>query len=136
MTTQNIPLLSAMNAKMQYLEKRNEVISQNIANADTPKYRARDLTKVDFGTVLKDLIDSDKVHIETTHPGHMPQPDAVEKARNQKQKVTYEVAPDDNAVILEEQMVKATEINMDFNLLTNLMRKQSGMIRTALGRSQ
>ncbi len=136
MTTQNIPLLSAMNAKMQYLEKRNEVISQNIANADTPKYRARDLTKVDFGTVLKDLIDSDKVHIETTHPGHMPQPDAVEKARNQKQKVTYEVAPDDNAVILEEQMVKATEINMDFNLLTNLMRKQSGMIRTALGRNQ
>lgn len=136
MTTQNIPLLQAMNAKMQYLEKRNNVVSQNIANADTPKYRARDLTEVDFGTVLKKLTNTNRVHLDTTSPGHMPHPDAVEKARNQKQKVTYEVAPDNNAVILEEQMVKATQINMDFNLLTNLMRKQSGMIRTALGRQQ
>lgn len=136
MTTQNIPLLRAMNAKMQYLEKRNEVVSQNIANADTPKYRARDLTPVDFGTVLKKLTDSNRVSLETTHPGHMPNPNAIERTRNQKQKITYEVAPAENAVILEEQMVKATEINMDFNLLTNLMRKQSGMIRTALGRSQ
>lgn len=136
MTTQNIPLFQAMNAKLNYLDMRQNVLSQNIANADTPKYKARDLTKIDFGTVLHDLVEAKNIRMETTHPGHMPQPNAVEQARNMKQKITYEVSPDKNAIVLEEQMVKATQVNMDYNLLTNLMRKQSGMIRTALGRQQ
>jgi flagellar basal-body rod protein FlgB len=124
-----------MGAKMNYLETRNNVISQNIANADTPQYRPRDLTEVDFGSVLKELTGSKKVRLDTTNPGHMPQPNSIEQTRNQKQKLTYEVAPDGNAVIVEEQMVKATQVNMDYSMLTNLMRKQAGMIRTALGRS-
>ena len=136
MTIQNIPLFQAMGAKMNYLETRQTVLSQNIANADTPNYRARDLTKIDFGTVLDKLIDDKNIHLETTNPAHMPQPDSIEQTHNRKQKITYEVAPAGNAIVLEEQMVKATEVNMDYNLLTNLMRKQAGMIRTALGRSQ
>ncbi|MCB1530653.1 MAG: flagellar basal body rod protein FlgB [Rhodospirillales bacterium] len=136
MTLQNIPLLQAMGAKMQYLSMRQDVLAQNIANADTPKYRARDLTKVDFGSVLEDVIDSDRVRMEKTHPGHMPSPDVTKSSKNQKQKITYEVAPAGNAVIVEEQMVKATQTTMDFNLMTNLMRKQTGMIRIALGRGQ
>jgi flagellar basal-body rod protein FlgB len=136
MTIQNIPLFQALGAKMNYLETRQSVLSQNIANADTPEYRPRDLTEVDFGSVLKDLTDSNKVRLETTNPGHMPQPDSIEQTRNRKQKLTYEVAPAGNAVILEEQMVKATQVNMDYNLITNLMHKQAGMIRTALGRGQ
>lgn len=135
MTTQNIPLFQAMRAKMNYLEMHQTVLAQNIANADTPKYQARELSKIDFGTVLKDLVDTKNVRMETTHPGHMPQPNAIEQARNLKQKITYEVSPDKNAIILEEQMVKANQVNMDYNLLTNLIRKQSGMIRTALGRN-
>lgn len=135
MTIQNIPLFQAMGAKMNYLEKRQEVISQNIANADTPEYRAHDLTKVDFGSVLEDLMQSNRVRMETTQPGHMPQPNAIEQTRDRKQKITYEVAPAGNAVILEEQMVNATKVNTDYSMLTNLMRKQAGMIRTALGRN-
>jgi flagellar basal-body rod protein FlgB len=136
MTLQNIPLLQAMNAKMQYLSKRQDVLAQNIANADTPNYRARDLTKVDFGAVLKDVTGSQKIRMEKTNPAHMTSPDITQQSRNKKQKIIYEVAPAGNAVIVEEQMVKATQTTMDFNLMTNLMRKQSGMIRTALGRGQ
>jgi flagellar basal-body rod protein FlgB len=66
----------------------------------------------------------------------MPPPGEIETAKDAKQKITYEVAPAGNAVIIEEQMVKANETNMEYTLLTNLMRKQSGMIRTALGRGQ
>lgn len=136
MTLQNIPLMKAMSAKMNYLEKRQGVLSENIANADTPNYRARDLTKVDFGSVLKDVVKTDRVRLATTQPGHMPPPGEIETAKDAKQKITYEVAPAGNAVIIEEQMVKANETNMEYTLLTNLMRKQSGMIRTALGRGQ
>lgn len=134
MTLQNIPLIKAMGAKMMYLEKRQAVLAQNIANADTPSYRAKDLTKVDFGSVLKDVGSTHRVRLETTQAGHMPAPNEIETAKNKKQRFTYEIAPVGNAVILEEQMIKANETTMDFTLLSNLIRKQGGMIRTALGR--
>ena len=46
---------------------------------------------------------------------------------------TYETTPDGNAVILEEQMAKATETALDYQLTSNLYRKYLGMIRIALG---
>ena len=45
----------------------------------------------------------------------------------------YETTPDGNAVILEEQMAKATETALDFQLTSNLYRKYVGMMRIALG---
>src|SRR5687767_10516238 len=109
MTIQNIPLMKAMSAKMVYLEQRQGILAQNIANSDTPNYRAHDLTEVDFGTVLKKLTNSHHLRMTTTNASHMPAPGQVEQARDMKQKITYEVAPAGNAVILEEQMVKANE---------------------------
>ncbi len=136
MSMSNLPLMKAISAKVDYLYKRNEVISTNIANADTPGYQSRDLTKVDFGTVLKNMTGNTlgNVAIETTNPMHLPGPDAVRSARDPKDKLTYEVAPAGNGVILEEQMVKASETMMDYNMLLNLSRKQSNMMKIALGR--
>jgi flagellar basal-body rod protein FlgB len=134
MSISNLPLMRAMNAKMDYLDKRQMILSQNIANADTPDYQSRDLSKVDFGAVLKNVTDSNKVRIETTNPRHMPGLDAVKNAKDNKDKLSYEVAPDKNGVVLEEQMVKANETQMDYSLITNLMSKQSAMFRIALGR--
>ena len=132
----DIPLLQAMGAKMGYLDRRQSVISQNIANADTPNYRARDLTEVDFGSVLKDVA-SKSLRLEKTDAKHQSlSGDIATNPKETKRKITYEVAPAGNSVIIEEQMVKATQVNMDYSLLTNLMRKNVNMIRTALGRGQ
>jgi len=135
MSISNLPLMKAMAAKMDYLDKRQAILSQNIANADTPKYQPKDLTEVDFGSVLKNLTDSKRISLVTTQPGHMPDPSKIDRSKEVKDRLTYEVAPDKNGVVLEEQMVKATKTQMDYNLLTNLMTKQSTMYRTALGRN-
>ncbi|PZQ48453.1 MAG: flagellar basal body rod protein FlgB [Micavibrio aeruginosavorus] len=134
MSIQNLPLMKAMTAKMEYLDKRQGIIADNIANADTPKYQSKDLTKVDFGAVLSKITDSKKVTLETTNPLHMPNPDAVANAKDRKDKLTYEVAPDKNGVIIEEQMVKSGETQMDYNLMTSLMTKTANMYKIALGR--
>lgn len=139
MSLTNTPLFHAMKAKMVYLDQRQAVLAQNIANADTPNYRARDLTEIDFGTVLdKTISNGDKmgvrpVSLQTTQPGHMPMADVTRQADERKARITYEVAPADNSVIIEEQMVKANKVQMDYNLVTNLMRKNSNMFRIALG---
>lgn len=136
MSIQNVPLMKAMAGKMRYMDERQGLLAQNIANADTPGYNSQDLTKVDFGAVLKTVTGMNKIRVETTNPGHMPGPNAVDNAKDVKDKVVYEVAPDGNGVIIEEQMVKANQTMMDYNLMTNLMTKQVAMYRMALGRQQ
>jgi len=129
--------MKAIGAKISYLDKRQGIIAQNIANADTPGYVSKDLTEVNFGAMLKKIGSGTKrVSLETTNPGHMPNPNMVDTSKNAKDRLVYEVAPDKNTVILEEQMVKSAKTQMDYNLLINLSSKQSAMFRTALGRQQ
>lgn len=118
---------------MDYLDTKQKVIAQNISNADTPNYRAREISDVDFGRVLSDVTGSKKVRMASTNAGHMPAAGEVSKGKNVKQKTTYEVAPSENSVILEEQMMRANETSIDHTLMMNIMRKNIGMIRTALG---
>ncbi len=135
MDIKNIALFQAMGAKMNYLSTRQGVLAQNIANADTPDYRPRDLTEVDFGAVLKNVTGSKKIRMEKTSPGHIMPGGNLGSGHERKSRMTYEVAPADNAVIIEEQMIKASQTTMDYNLMTNLMRKNVGLIQTALGRN-
>lgn len=136
MTIQNIPLFQAMGAKMSYLDTKQGVIAQNIANADTPDYRARELTNVDFGSMLREVSGRYNVKMEATAPGHLSSNNDPANPRNNKSRTTYEVAPAGNSVIIEEQMVNATKNTMDYNLVTNLMRKNVSMFMTALGKQQ
>lgn len=134
MTTQNIGLFKAIGEKMDYLNQRQRVISENIANADTPNYMPRDLTPVDFGAVLKGLAGGGDLRIATTNKEHMPAPDMVADPQEKKQKRVYEVAPVGNAVVMEEQLMNANQTMIDYNLMTSLYQKNMGMIKTAIGR--
>ncbi|PZP56226.1 MAG: flagellar basal body rod protein FlgB [Micavibrio aeruginosavorus] len=138
MTTENISLFQAVGAKMHYLQDRQKVISQNISNANTPDYRPSDLSKVDFGSTLDNVIKNKNavkpVRMEATSPGHMGFNQKTPEARAEKQKVTYEVDPDKNAVVLEEQMMKASDTQMNYNLMLNIYASSTEMIRTSIGR--
>ena len=137
MTTEKLGLFQAMNAKMQYLDQRQKVISQNIANADTPSYQPKDLTKLDFGTVL-DKVSSQSsvpsVHLKATNSGHIDFGTGGKDSKVMKQKISYEVAPDKNGVIMEEQMVKANDVQMNYGLMLNLYKSNMDMMRSSLGR--
>lgn len=133
--TQNIALMKALNAKMDYLNERQQVLAQNIANADTPNYQSRDLKELDFSRVLKGVTSSHAITPEITHERHMPSANSLNMLINEEDRYTYEVSPDENGVALEEQMIKANKVAMDYSLMLNIARKQTGMIKTALGRN-
>lgn len=135
MTAQNIPLFQAIGAKMQFLDMRQKILAQNIANADTPGYRPNDLKNIDFGRVLDHVSGENKVRMVSTNPLHMPAAGELPDPKSERSRITYEVAPAENAVVLEEQVLKSGQTVMDYNLMTNLYRKNVGMIRTALGRT-
>ncbi|MCB1563082.1 MAG: flagellar basal body rod protein FlgB [Alphaproteobacteria bacterium] len=136
MTTENITLFKALGAKMDFLNQRQRIVAQNIANADTPGYRPKDLVPVKFDSVLKNVTGSNKVQMETTKAGHMAPGGDVQNPKSRKQKDTYEVAPIGNAVVMEEQLIMSGQTVMDYNLMTNLYQKNVRMIQTAIGRGQ
>ena len=45
-------LIQKLSANLSYLTERQAVLSQNIANIDTPRYKANDLKKVDFNKLV------------------------------------------------------------------------------------
>jgi flagellar basal-body rod protein FlgB len=128
----NIPLFQRMTEKMGWLGAREKVLAQNIANADTPAYQPKDVVPLDFEDHLKKLA---AVEPERTNPKHMvgtiPPADPVD---SKKQKKTYETAPAGNAVVIEEQMMKLSQTQADYNQIVNLYKKHVDMLKTAIGR--
>lgn len=137
MSLDSIAIFSAIGSKMDFLNQRQGVIAQNVANADTPGYRPRDLVEPDFGKVLKDVSDTGgigQVSMDATSANHLDKSGLNGgDADSKKQKDTYEVSISGNAVVTEEQLIKSGKNVMDYNLMANLYQKNIGLIKTALG---
>ena len=128
----NLGLFKLMSRKMGWLSQRQEVLAQNIANADTPQFKGKDLKPFSFRDALSDSrrltpVSTDSSHLKGTVP-------AGGMAQEQRVRNPYETAPDGNNVVLEEQMMKTSQTGMDYQTITNLYKKQVGLIRTAIGR--
>jgi len=131
------PLFKVLSARMTWLSQRQAVLAQNIANADTPDYRPRDLQEKSFSRLVQGHVarPSSIAVIKTDH-SHL---DGKARARlslnDRDQPSPFEVSPDGNAVVLEEQTAKAGQTALDHQLASNIYRKYIGMFRTALGAS-
>lgn len=136
MTTDNISLFQAMNAKMNYLSQREKIISQNVANADTANYNAQDLAKVDFSKMLSNISKNKmNVSLDTTNPNHLMPSGSPANPKVVDNKKPYEVNPSGNGVDLEEQMLKSNDVQLNYSLMVNLYKGQMDMIRTSLGKN-
>ena len=126
-------IFEAIGRKMSWLGQRQSVLAENIANADTPNYTPEDMKAGPFARLLARSVKP--VTPASTHPSHMNGPAASDRpAESDEQRRRYETAPSGNSVVLEEQLIKVTETQMDYQLMSNLYRKHLAMIRTALGR--
>jgi flagellar basal-body rod protein FlgB len=126
-------LFEMMKGRIDWLSQRQQVLARNIANADTPGYRPRDLKSFGFA----EMVQSQAGHIdmERTSPAHLGgQHPSVRRFAEREERHPFETAPSGNAVVLEEQMAKVNETSVAHKLTTQLYRKHLGMIRTALGR--
>lgn len=127
-----LPLFTLMAKRLSWLGQRQQVLANNVANADTPGYRARDLKALSFKKVLGS--EGAKLGMAATNAAHLagqsrkPAANAVEKTDS------HEIVISGNSVSLEEEMMKVGKTMMDYQLTINLYRKHLSMIKTALGR--
>ena len=123
--------------RMNWVGQRQQVIAQNIANADTPEYRARDIKKFDFQKTLREHTPNSRVgkgaSMRATHPMHLTgRVESIAGALSKADRKPYETAPDGNSVILEEQMVKMNEAAVQHSAMVGLYRKHLRMIKLVM----
>lgn len=135
MDLKTLPLFQAVKKRMDWLAQRQEVLSQNIANADSPKYRARDLKAYNFKELLRR--EGAQLNMVTSGKGHLPgREKRIRDFAERADRRPFETTPMGNSVVLEEQMAKIGETGANYKMATNLYRKHIGMIRIALGSRQ
>ena len=109
----------ALAQKMDWLGQRQNTLAQNIANADTPDYVPRDMKHGAFERLFARSLAP--VAPRVTDPKHMVGGAPAERpSQRQEQRERFETAPSGNAVVLEEQLVKVAETQMDYQTMTNL----------------
>lgn len=130
MSVTDLPLFSILKTRMYWLNERQRVLAENVANADTPGFRGRDLKQLDFHDALKS---ADSVQLATTTPGHIGGTAATSRFPTDN-RGGFETTPRGNAVVLEDEMLKVAQTQMDHQAATQLYARSIGLIKTALGR--
>ncbi|AMW33826.1 flagellar biosynthesis protein FlgB [Haematospirillum jordaniae] len=133
MDTSKLSLFRMARTKMDWLAQRQRVLAQNISNADTPKFKAKDLRELDFGKMVLDATEP-SVKPAMTNPSHMGAalPD-LGPYREVAVRRTWERSIDGNPVVLEEQMEKMARGRSQYDLALQLVKKNLTMIKSALG---
>jgi flagellar basal-body rod protein FlgB len=135
MDLMNLDVFRMAKQKMGWITERQAIIARNIANADSPRYRAQDLKPINFARMLES---TPQMRVARTASGHII--GAAERSdyraiRERKDDV-YEVNPNGNTVIMEEQLMKVSESSMQYQLATNIYNKNLSMLKTAVGQNR
>ena len=129
-----IDILSSLKTKLAWLNDRQAVLSRNIANASTPGFVPQDLTEPDFGAALAEA--SRGGFFATTNTRHMRGRSFADGASRAVDKPDSQTSTDGNRVVVEEQMMRVAETQMEYAEATGLYKKVFSLWRTALGASQ
>lgn len=130
----NSNYFSILRQRLDFLGERQKLVAENLANASTPGYRPRDLDTKAFERAMESqarVTSGGRLAMARTNEGHMPQLGGV-NAQPRTEKINdAETTIDGNAVVIEEQMLKAAETRMAFETSLAMYQKGLQLMRTA-----
>lgn len=112
-----------------HASRRQAVIAQNLANADTPKYRARDIAP--FAETYRAQTDAEQMR--GNRPGHI---DAAPQSRAVRNSAASDLPmdPNGNTVSLELELMRSVEAKQQHDRALAIYRSSMNILRTSLGR--
>lgn len=121
-----VPLLlfELASSQARWLAIRQTTIASNVANANTPGYKARDIEP--FDKVLNGM-----PGMAVTSPAHMNISPTEASTRTTTKKDSWEIVHSGNSVNVEQEMIKAGDINKDYNLNTAIVRSFHRLLITS-----
>ena len=125
-----IDLFEVAGALAKHAAARQAVISNNIANADTPGFRPSDLTRFDpaepSGARLE-LLQRRAAHFAGANTG---------PSVGAREFVDAERSPNGNSVSIEAEMVRSVEARRQHDLALAVYSSALGVLRSSIGRSR
>lgn len=147
MDIRSLSLFNMADRKMDWLTERQKQVAINVANADTPGAKERDLTALDFSSELKSINAANPYVTNSKHmsPGQMNAVVTNPKHklgvnrsagdfRTHETRKPYETTINDNSVDIEEEMNKSRKITEQYNMTTTLYKKYTNLIKTSIGK--
>jgi len=137
MNLTSIPLLDVLRERMSWLSARQNVLSQNVANADTPGYTTQDMAPLDFGKILKESTQPGVFQggLALTDPHHIAVSSDTTDGLATTSAAGSPITSTGLAVSVEEEMMKVADTQAQYQAATNLYAKAISMMRTAIDRS-
>jgi flagellar basal-body rod protein FlgB len=123
-----IPVLQEV---ISFAEARQTLLAGNIANADTPGYKARDLSVEDFQTRLQKAIQQHRRPDVTASPGDAGWPSSASLAGVAKRSSAL-LRHDQCNVSLEQQVTEMVKNQLQHNTALAIMVKQFHQLETAI----
>jgi flagellar basal-body rod protein FlgB len=119
--------VTGLSKAMDLSWRRNNALAANVANAETPQYRAVDLT---FGKELDRAFGSAQESVMRTDGRHL------DVGQNQSSRLIQDnssmTKPDGNNVDVDLQMGRLSDNSGDYTMAARLIRRQIGLLRTAI----
>ena len=130
MAVNGLPILGFLKSAMQWHEARQRVLAENVANADMPGFKPRDLVRMSEGDMRPRPT---AAAVALTHPAHIAgAPAAGGGSYAEREEQGWETTPDGNSVVLEEQMMKLTQNQMDHQTVAALYGRSLALLRAAV----
>ena len=105
--------------------RRMELLGLNIANSDTPNFKAKD---VDFKSVLQATASG---ALNVTNKAHLPLTDSG-SPDGEVYRIPYDVSFDGNTVEMNVEQAKFGQAAADYQATLNILENRLGGIRKAL----
>lgn len=109
-------LLELASSQARWLELRQSTIAANVAHANTPGFKARDVEP------FNKILDGMPVRLAATSPAHIQLSAAETETRTNAKKDSWEVVHSGNSVSLEQEMIKAGDVHRDYSLNAAIVR--------------
>jgi flagellar basal-body rod protein FlgB len=140
MDLNGIPLFSLLQNKLGYLNERQRLIAQNVANSSTPGFTPHDLKAFTDQPGLKSGPSAPPVTLigaALTDPAHLASPSMATADPKANSYVSIsapdsETTLDGNQVVLEEQMMKMSEARNDYDAAVGFYQKAVAMLHLAV----
>jgi len=120
-------IFKILEGHIKFSSQRHGVIASNIANVDTPGYRAHDIK-------FCDALSKATLEVCTTHPRHIPSPEQPAFS-TLAEPIQQSHWGDENNVELDMEVAKMTENAVFFQAATTLLSKNISMYKAAMRRS-
>jgi len=134
MSISDLPVLSALRTKMQWHQARQAVLSENVSNANTPKFKPRDLVEPKFDATGAQTGSTGSLAMMRTSASHIAPSGGAGRSFDVNSKTGFETKPAGNSVSLEEEMMKVSANQMDYAAAASLYSKSLHLLKTAIGK--